>query len=223
LTGFKQKDKFKSVQPRRQMDFSSLDNDQLLELIRGAMAEAVDRGMQKIAEQFYLEAQEEARAQVKLAAEAAQAAASAGAAKQKAVLQRNAEIWASKAAVLHALKAHPLFKEDEELFLNIWQAGNDGTGEVRVYLKGPETRPREHEWEIVFHYTGNNYSPPLSIEGLEDEFIPVLTEFFRVLCNTWTPNLSVKYSAVKTFKPNPEKLNKYRAALGLPALEAANV
>jgi hypothetical protein len=214
------------------MDFSALNNEQLLELIRAAMAETVSRGMKQIAEQIYEDAKADAQAQVESEIRAAKAAAEAEAAQakrvveqklkqQKTALQQNSGLWASKASVLKALKAYSAFKEDEELFLNIWQ--RDGDGEVRVYLKGPEVGRRSHEWEIVFYYTGNKYHPPLSVEGVDDELIPALTEFFKVLCSTWTPGLDVKYSAVKGIEPHPEKLNKYRKALGLPALEVANV
>lgn len=211
------------------MDFSQLTDEQLLELISKAMAAAVDRGLEKLAQAVYVDAQEVARIKAEVIEqekqkqrveklERAKREAEAEA-KAQAAKETQSSAWAHKSAMMLALKAHPLFEDDKDFSLNIWQSGN---GEVRVYLQGPPSGRRGHEWEFVYYSTGSQYNAPGTIDGLEADNIayPAMKAFFELVCQHWNPGLKVAYGGVSGVEPNEAKLAKYRAALGL---EVANV
>jgi hypothetical protein len=214
------------------MDFSPLTDEQLLELIKSAMGEAVSRGVGQIASNIYLDAQEEARIKAEVVSMAQEKAKQAEIDRikresahqvEKETREKQAKQqainWAKKSALVTALKEHTLFEDDTDFSFNIWESQS---GEVRIYLQGPPKGRRGHEWEIVYYATGSRYNPPKSIEGLSNnaQFKPVLTAFFDLTLKHWNPGLKTSYAAAANVEPHPEHLDKYRKALERPGKSA---
>ena len=157
------------------MDFSSLDNEQLLLLLKAAMAEATQRGlaMQQAATDAVIDAQEVARIKSEATAKAqAQAAENerqrilAEAAKQaeaqikqqqqQAQSEKLALGWSKRKAIGVALE-HWGLKEDWQI--NCWSRETD----FRVYVEGGGN-VNSYAWKLCLYVTGNSYHPPEDLD-----------------------------------------------------------
>jgi len=150
------------------VDFSGLDNDQLLQLIQAAMTEAVNRGraMAYAANTIYENAAEELHVKAEAAAAEAErqeqlrqermrkdAEAEAAADRQKKEIEANQRRWAKKRAIFDSLLCHHLFEEERcdgtNFSVKIWSRDTD----VRVYIQSSD-------FDICYYQTGNRYNPP---------------------------------------------------------------
>ncbi len=216
------------------MDFSTLSDEQLLELIESAMSEAVSRGVGRIAETIYLDAQESARIQSE-AAEAAkeklriaeverlkrEAESKVAAEARAKTTESQTNTWAKKAALMQALKAHPLFEDDKDFSVNIWERSPGG--EVRIYIQGPKVgRRNSNEWEIVYYATGSRYNAPGSIEGLAGgDHEAQMKALCELAIKRWKPGFKVALGGVSGIEADSAALAEYKSVLGLGV--AANV
>lgn len=218
------------------MDFSGLDNEQLLLLLKAVMAEATERGlaMQRAASDVVLDAQEVAH----IKAEATQRATQAEAERQRQRIARDAarraeaEIaqrqqdseaqkiqsnWRKRKAIGVALEQWGV-KEDWQI--NCWCRGAD----VRIYVDGGGERT--YEWKMCLYVTGNAYHPPgsLEVESVNKitESSPLSTKagrqqfkcFLLAVNDRWN-GLKVSNNDLSGFDgdPDPKHLQAYLQAL----------
>lgn len=145
------------------MDFTGLSDDQLIELLRLALAEAVERGAATAAaaQNIGLDASEELRVkQAAAAAEAARQAARAqaeakAAAKREAEAKRQAKLWANKADLGQMVRdaLGPGYQ------ITVWQ--NQGETEKRVYIdRQGYSRDGSGVTKVSYFVTGNSRNPP---------------------------------------------------------------
>lgn len=186
------------------MDFSQLDNDQLLQLIQAAWAEAVNRGaaMAYAAQQTQDDAAEALR--IKAEAAAAEAARKEALRAEKIRKQAEAEVaadrrqkeaeenkmrWAKKRAIFDSLLCHPLFEDERnngtEFSVNIWSRDTD----VRVYIQAGRSGSI---FDICYYQTGNRYNPPGAVTGVQSEDDAAdLADWCEALLKRWHPGLRV--------------------------------
>ena len=224
-----------------QLDFSNIKDDQLLQLIQQALAEAAKRGvaMRTAIQDVILDEQEKARIRLE-ATERAQAESverqrqaeikkiqeqAEAAARQKeldAEQQKIKTLWGKQKAIGTALEEWGL---TEDWQINLWSRGSDR----RVYLDGGGT-DRSWAWKICYYVTGNLYHPPgeLTIEGKKalqqsdgnpldtSESFEQLQAFFQEFVKRWS-SLKLSHSeCVRCKEPSfPAHLEAYRTALGL--------
>lgn len=229
------------------MDFSELTDDQLLQLVKAAMQEAIRRGsaVYRAATDSVIDAKEKARieadayfrAKESLAQQErdriAQAAAKKAeqevkAQKQQEYANDQARIWGKQKAMHQALFEWGI---EEPHTINVWSRG----GDKRVYFESGKG-PRYYEWKICLYLTGNAYHPPgeLSVEterGKTELITKVanctthehkqLKEFLSLVANNWnTINSNSTPAMADSIVPFEQHLEKYRKALNL---EIANV
>lgn len=220
------------------MDFSGLDNNQLLELLKAAMAEATNRGlaMQRAAADTVTDAEHVARIKAEATQralaeaeerrlrnleEAADLQAKAAVAKQEqqAKAQKIAESWAKQKAIAVALDMWGV-KEDWQI--NLWNKGAD----ERVYVDGGGDRT--YVWKITFFVTGNDYEPPNTINAesaskidpesplASKEGREIFKRFLLQIKKYWN-GLKVTNTDIAKFdgEPNPRHLAAYLKALGI--------
>ncbi len=151
------------------MDFTSVSDDQLLQLLKLAMAEAIDRGgaVRVAAEQEVVSAQERAEIERKVTARLLlekeelerkrikeQAEARFRAEENKKQAAATETTWSQKAATAKAIKE---WGYEGKFELNIWSSGADR----RVYFQ----LDRKGTWKFCLYLTGNAYHPPMDFEG----------------------------------------------------------
>lgn len=211
------------------MDFTNITDDQLLQLIKVTMAEAVKRGVAiaKAAHHIHEDAAEELRIKAEIAARTAQEAEEnrLKEIKRKAEKEAKSEqlqkeqaalanTWGHKSAVVEALvsevkKLSPGWgKQLEEGFeLNLWARGAD----VRLYIQQGTKRG----WEVVVYLGGNQYNPPGSIEGLEDAKFTkkAVLNFAQYFQSRWNVGAKISSSSVLNYDASPENLEKYISAI----------
>lgn len=208
------------------MDFSNISDDQLLQLIKAVMAEAVSRGgaIARAASDVYVDAETELRIKAEAAEtarlkaetlklEKLKAAAEAEIQKEEAlkVQEQQAIVWAQKIALVQAIKEDPLFADDEDFTINIWARGND----IRVYLQEGGVYDRKHKWEVIYYFTGNKFQAPHSIEGLNDEDAERFRPLFQLICKYYRAGFKVNLKdCLKGGIPADDRLlKKYKAAI----------
>lgn len=219
------------------MDFSKLTDDQLLQLIQEALAEAVSRGVTVATrvKDAYVDAQEAAQIKAEAFRKAAELAeerersrlkeqarrealAAVAAQEQKDEIDKTKALWEKKKAIAIALEEWGL-REDWQI--NIWSRGADR----RVYVDGGGDH--SWAWKICFYVSGNSYHPPgaIDVEGkkLLDKDNPLLKgeekweefkSFLAAVAQKWQ-SLKVSRSDVQNYDgiANSKHLALYRQAL----------
>jgi hypothetical protein len=194
------------------MDFSQLSNEQLIGLIREALAEAVRRGCTAEAKEVYQTAKEQAEEQAEVArvaaaleaerrraAEiqkatklaAAEAERKAEAAKIAAAAEAERKVWAKKKGIV--LKLLELVEEKPEgdwiqgLEIHVWQGAD---GEQRVYLQWGFDQKA-----VTYFATGNRYNAPGTLTSRKD-LVPY-KEALKKFCLALTRWNTLKIDASK--------------------------
>lgn len=220
------------------MDFSGLDNEQLLVLIKACLEEATKRGvaMQRAAYAVYLDAQEVARIQAEATARAleqqaelerqrivkeAEKAASAKVEQQQqqTEAERIAANWKKRKAIGVALEKWGV---TEDWQINVWSRGAD----VRVYVDGGGDC--SYAWKMCFYVTGNAYHPPNSLEIEEaskiDQSSPLSSKEGRQIFKAFLSEVNKRWKGLKLTNreaenfdgdPDEKHLQAYLKALKL--------
>ncbi len=230
------------------LNFKGLQDDQLLQLIQGALAEAVSRGgaIAAAARTEFVDASERARieaeallkAQAKAAeqereriqAEAERKAQAAIKSKQEQeYATTQAKNWGMKKAIHLALQEWGV-QEDHKL--TVWERD----GDKRIYFQ--EDNSRRSIWKVTYYITGNIHHAPgeLNWEYMgraDDERLKNLSEnkadqkalirFFEAVSDRWESLNSSSSSALTSKVDVFEKhITAYREALSL-TVEVADV
>ncbi len=205
------------------MDFTDISDDQLLQLLKLAMAEALNRGgaVRVAAEQEVVSAQERAEIERKVAARLLlekeeierkrikeQAEARFRAEENKKQAKATETTWAQKAAITHAIKE---WGYEGKFELNIWSSGADR----RVYFQ----LDRQGTWKWCLYLTGNAYHPPMDFEGEGakcwfDDKQKELKALLGLIAKHWKNDLKMT-SDVGDVEPAAHKLQQYREVLFL--------
>lgn len=171
------------------LDFTNITDDQLIDLIRAACAEAAQRNTEaKIAAEAAV-LDEAAKARVaqetarKTAAEAAQAAAERAA--RDAEAAKIAQTWEYKDKV--GAELSNIFKPTKDIELRVWSRGAD----KRIYAGGGYD-----DNALEYYHTGNNRNRPRTLKRslhlshlTQDEYKaikPELIEMLAAICEKWT-------------------------------------
>lgn len=205
------------------MDFTSVADDQLLQLLKLAMAEALNRGgavriaaeaevvsaqeraeiERKVATRLLLEKEELERKRIKEEAEAKFRAEENK--KQAAATETT---WSCKAAIAQVIKEWGYKGKFE---LNIWSRGADR----RVYFQ----LDKQGTWKFCLYLTGNAYHPPMDFEGEGadcwfDGKQKELKALLALISKHWKSDLKMS-NEVGDVMPSAKKLNQYREILKL--------
>lgn len=207
------------------MDFSILSDDQLLDLLKAAMAEAIKRGgdIASAANGEVLSAQERAAIEFQIAEkiriereekERKRVAKEAEARMREEELKRQKEAietdWGVKAAAVAAIRE---WGYDDEFEINIWSRGADR----RVYFQ--KDSGKRTAWKWCLYLGGNSYHPPGDFEGegadcwfddKQDELKSLLT----AIASSWKGDVSIPCK-VGNVTPAPKTLAKYLKAIGI--------
>lgn len=231
------------------LDFSQISNDQLLQLIQAALAEAISRGgtIAYAAKAEFIDATERARIEAEALAKVQAEAAKRERERLKEEAERKAKeqvhkqkeqeyateqqrMWGKQKAMHLALQEWGV-KEDHQV--NVWSRG----GDKRVYFEQAKSR---RGWKFCYYITGNNHHAPGELEyeylsGAEDERIKkisaaenqadfdALERFLDLVGQHWISINSASASATVAKVDAYEKhLNLYREALIL-TVEASHV
>lgn len=211
------------------MDFTSVNDDQLLQLLKLAMAEALERGgavrvaaqqevidaqekveiERQVAEKLQLEKEERERRRIREEAEARFRAEENK--KQAAATETT---WACKAAIARVIKEWGYKGKFE---LNIWSRGADR----RVYFQ----LDRPGTWKFCLYLTGNSNHPPMDFEGEGadcwfDDKQKELKALLALISKHWKNDLKMN-NDVGEVEPALTKLQQYREVLKMEV--AANV
>jgi hypothetical protein len=209
------------------MDFSILSDDQLLDLLKAAMAEAIKRGgdIASAAKGEVLSAQERAAIEFQVAEkiriereekERKRVAQEAESRMRKEELKKQAErtetTWEIKSAAVEAIRQ---WGYDGEFEINIWSRGADR----RVYFQKDSSK--RTSWKWCLYLGGNTYHPPGDFEGQgadcwfddkQDELKPLL----KAIASSWKEDASIPCK-VGDVAPAPKTLAKYLKAIGVEA------
>lgn len=203
------------------MDFSILSDDQLLQLLKQAMQEALLRGgaVRVAAQQEVISAQERAEIEREVAAQILQkrtleerariefeAKEKFEAEHKKAAAQKTESVWSAKAAIAAAIKE---WGYDGFFELNIWSRGADR----RVYFQ----LDRKGTWKFCLYLTGNAYHPPGDFEGEGadcwfDDKQAQLKNLLKAVAQHWSCDMDTS-NQVGDVVPNEKRLQKYREIL----------
>jgi hypothetical protein len=230
------------------LDFSSISDDQLLELIKACMAEATKRGtaMAYAANDIFLDAAEKARIEAEAIARAQESAKERERQeieeqayrktqqqieqqKRKQEERKTAEEWSQKMAIIKVLLDWGV---QEKFNLQVWTNGAD----KRVYFQGVAGR---HDWEFCLYATGNQYHSPGEMTYSESKnLIPGgklqtimeskedlsdwnrLKAFLSLIAKGWQSLKVSSNNYNSEVAPNQKNYHKYAEAL---QLEVANV
>lgn len=179
------------------LDFSSLTDDQLVELIREACRAAVERGngCARAAESAYLSEAERVRiareaTDRELAARKAEEAdriarQAADAVKYDLAAEEQKRKWEKKKKISDRL--NELVNSSDTLELHVW---SNACGEKRVYVS-VAGRKQWNDNEIEYYHTGNAKNPPksgkLSSKLLADGHTKAeVLEFLDTVADAWT-------------------------------------
>lgn len=207
------------------MDFSILSDDQLLDLLKAAMAEAIRRGGDiasaakgevlsaqeraaiefQVAEKFRIEREEKERKRVAKEAETRM---------RDEELKKQAEKvetdWEVKSAAVAAIRQ---WGYDGEFEINIWSRGADR----RVYFQ--KDSGKRTSWKWCLYLGGNAYHPPGDFEGEGaecwfDDKKDELKALLKEIASSWKGDVNIPCK-VGDVTPAPKTLNKYLKALGM--------
>jgi hypothetical protein len=212
------------------MDFSILSDDQLLQLLKGAMAEAIKRGgaVRAAAEGEVLSSQERAAIEFAVAeklriekeeAERKRVAKEAEARLRQEDIKKEVEktesTWSIKAAAIAAIRR---WGYEGKFELAIWSRGSDR----RVYFQDAKNR---ETWKWCLYLTGNQWHPPGDFEGegVEcwfDDKKDELASLLKAVSESWKSDTSIPSNAGNV-EPAEKHLKKYLKAIGIE--EKANV
>lgn len=210
------------------MDFSALSDDQLLQLLKLAMQEALNRGgaVKAAAEASVISTQEKAEIERKVAIEMLhkkaeserlriekEAKAKFEAESIKTKVQATEQKWSCKSAIASVIKEWGYKGKFE---LNIWRSGANR----RVYFQ----LDRRGTWKFCLYLTGNLYHPPMDFEGEGadcwfDDKQNQLKELLKLIAQHWKGDLKMS-NDVGDVAPNEKKLTQYREILNLKGVTA---
>ncbi len=210
------------------MDFSALSDDQLLQLLKLAMQEALLRGGAVKAAAFseVISTQERAEIERKVAQEMLrkkaeeerlriekEAKAKFEAEALKAKAEATETTWSCKSALACVIRE---WGYDGKFELNIWSSGADR----RVYFQ----LDRRGTWKFCLYLTGNSYHPPMDFEGEGadcwfDDKQAQLKQLMRLVSEHWESGFKMS-NDVGDIAPNEKKLNQYRQILNLKGVTA---
>lgn len=205
------------------MDFTLVSDDQLWQLLKLAMAEALKRGgaVRVAAQQEVLDAQEKAQIEREVAEKLRlekeererrrireEAEAKFRAEENKKQAQATETTWACKAAIARVIKE---WGYEGKFELNIWSSGADR----RVYFQ----LDRKGTWKFCLYLTGNRYHPPMDFEGEGadcwfDDKQKELKALLALIAKHWKNELKMT-SDVGEVEPASLKLQQYREVLKL--------
>jgi len=210
------------------MDFSKITDDQLLQLLQSAMAEAISRGeaMAYAAQVDVLSQKEKAQIRIKemerlqeeknkSEVDRIKKAAKAEFEKSQSQAETGETkgLWQSKMAAIEAIRE---WGYNGEFQINIWANGNDR----RVYFQDK----RKPNWKYCLYVTGNKYNPPgkFTLEGErcffdEEDRVERLKAFLLFFATQWDVVQLSSSDGVAGLTPDEKILKKYRKALGLSA------
>ena len=209
------------------MDFSILSDDQLLDLLKAAMAEAIKRGgdIASAAKGEVLSAQERAAIEFQVAEkiriereekERKRVAQEAESRMRKEELKKQAErtetTWEIKSAAVEAIRQ---WGYDGEFEINIWSRGADR----RVYFQKDSSK--RTSWKWCLYLGGNIYHPPGDFEGQGadcwfDDKQDELKSLLKAIASSWEEDASIPCK-VGDVAPAPKTLAKYLKAIGVEA------
>lgn len=208
------------------MDFSILSDDQLLDLLKAAMAEALKRGgdIASAAKGEVLSAQERAAIEFQVAEklrvereekERKRVAQEAESRMRYEELKKQSEkkietTWEIKSAAIEAIRQ---WGYDGEFEINIWSRGADR----RVYFQ--KDNAKRTSWKWCLYLGGNNYHPPGDFEGEGadcwfDDKQDELKALLKAIASSWKSDVSIPCK-VGDVAPAPKILNKYLQAIGI--------
>jgi hypothetical protein len=203
------------------MDFSKISDNQLLELLKATMAEAIKRGgaIKNACEQEVISSQEKARIEFEVIEKARIAKEIA----EKERIRKEAEeklqkeekkkeankvfdTWAVKAAANTAIREMG-YQGDFEI--NIWSRGADR----RVYIQDK----RRSTWKYCLYLTGNSYHPPNDLEGegcdcFFDDHQKSLAALLTEISKSWKGDATIAGSTGEV-PPDKKYLARYRKAI----------
>jgi hypothetical protein len=210
------------------MDFSKVTDDQLLQLLQSAMAEAISRGeaMAYAAQVDVLSQKEKAQIRIKemdrLQKEKNKAEVERIKKAVKAEFERSQSqaeagktkgLWQSKMAVIEAIRE---WGYNGDFEINVWVDGNDR----RVYFQDQ----RRSMWKYCLYVTGNRYNPQgkFTQEGVqcffnEGDRVERLKAFLQFFATQWETVRLSSSDRAEGIIPDEKILKKYRKALGINA------
>ncbi|PHJ64954.1 hypothetical protein VF04_03985 [Nostoc linckia z7] len=209
---------------RGNMDFSILTDDQLLQLLKGAMAEAIKRGGAvraaaqgevlssqeraaiefAVAEKLRIEKQEEERKRIAKEAEAQL--------RQQDIekqVEKTENQWSIKSAAVAAIRQ---WGYEGDFDINIWSRGADR----RIYF---QDAGRRWTWKWCLYVTGNQYHAPGELEGEGnrcwfDDKQDQLKAFLEAIAESWKGDISIP-CRTGNVEPSPRHLAMYLKAIGI--------
>jgi hypothetical protein len=181
------------------MDLSNLSDDQLLQLIKAAMAETVLRGEAII----YA-----ANRSVSDAAQELRTKAAAGQTATASTRSTVDDLAADKAAMVQALLEADWFATyaTDPFSINMWEK----RGEVRIYIQKSFTTP---SWEFTYFHTGNPWNYQGTIKSEDPLVVERLIFFCKAICDRHLPGFKCYSNAIKNSNPDPQALAFYRQAI----------
>jgi hypothetical protein len=210
------------------IDFSGLSDEQLLQLLTEAMAEAMNRGevVRLAAQDAVLSTEEKLQIQQRVAAQYAErklqeerqrvereAEEKHKAKELKQQAEKTETLWSARAAIVAAIRQ---WGYDGDFEINIWSSGADR----RVYFQKTVSSGRRGftaEWKFCLYVTGNNYQAPGAFigEGANcwfDDKQELLQAFLLEVANAWKGDMKMS-SDTGTAEPSEKWLKKYLAVL----------
>lgn len=232
------------------LNFESINDEQLLQLIQAALKEAIERGgtiaaaarteFVDAATRAQIEAEALAKAQAKAAERERErieqeakrkAEAQIKAQEEQQYATKQALLWGQQKAIHLALQEWGV---NEDHKINVWERG----GDKRIYFEQDIARSG---WKVTYYITGNNWHAPgefgyESLRGAQDERIKNLAEnesdqealirLFDEIASRWKSlNSSSDKALMSRSEPLQNHLSAYREALLLTAkvTEVGNV
>lgn len=209
------------------MDFSILSDDQLLDLLKAAMAEALKRGgdIASAAKGEVLSAQERAAIEFQVAEKirtereekerkrlAKEAESRMREEELKKQVEKTETYWEIKSAAVEAIRQ---WGYDGEFEINIWSRGADR----RVYFQ--KDNGKRTSWKWCLYLVGNAYHPPGDFEGEGedcwfDDKQDELKALLKTIASSWKEDVSIPCKAGDVV-PASKTLAKYLKAIGVKA------
>lgn len=208
------------------MDFSKLTDEQLFQLIQGAMASAISRGeaIAYAAQAEVLSQQEKAKIRLeeiqRLQGEKARIEVEQIKKKAREEFRNNQSqeavnetkrLWELKMAAIEAIRE---WGYNGEFEINVWENGS----ERRVYFQDKA----KSTWKYCLYVTGNVYNAPgkFTEEGSrcffdEEDRASRLKTFLEVFSRRWKTIRLSSYDRTEGIIPDEKELQQYRDALGL--------
>jgi len=197
------------MQENKEFDLEQLNDDDLLKLLKAAMAEASDRGG-LIANQAEAEKQERIRIEKQKNLEQEQQTK-----KDKIIRQ-----WRIKMAAITAVRQ---WGYDEDFALAIWSQDVDR----RVYFQMEGDRYK-NGWKVTLYLTGNSSHPPgkMTYEGKGCWFADKKKEvkaFLQAFANTWQGDIKISSDDYQDdIIPSEKHLSDYLNAIGVICVQSTS-